>query len=53
MIQRKAVRFVFNDFARLSSVTTMLEHLGWDPLEKRLDQLTLMMFYKIINIIIL
>ena len=34
MVQWKAVRFVFNDSARLSSVTTMLEHLGWNSLEK-------------------
>ena len=49
MIQWKAARFVFNDFAMLSSVTTMLELLGWDTLEKRHDQLTLMMLFKIIN----
>ena len=49
MIQWKAARFVFNEFSRLSSVTTMLEHLGWDSLEKRCDQLTLMMLFKIIN----
>ena len=49
MIQRKAARFVFNDFARLSSVSTMLELLGWDSLEKRRDQLTLMILFKIIN----
>ena len=53
MIQQKAARFVFNDFARLSSVSTMLELLGWDSLEKRRDQLTLMMLFKIIIIIIL
>ena len=49
MIQPNAARFVSNNFARLSSVSTMLEHLGWDTLEKRCDQLTLMMIYKIIN----
>ena len=49
MIQRKAARFVFNDFARLSSVSSMLELLGWDSLEKRRDQLTLMMLFNIIN----
>ena len=45
MIQRKAAIFVFNDFARLSNVTTMLEYLG----KNHRDQLTLIMFYKIIN----
>ena len=32
MLQRKADRFVCNDFTRLSSITRMLEHLGWDTL---------------------
>ena len=50
MLQRKAARFVCNDFARLSSVTSMLEHLGWDTLEQRRNQLTLLMLYKIINL---
>ena len=27
----------------------MLEHLGWDTLEQRRNQLTLLMFYKIIH----
>ena len=49
MLQRKAARFICNDFARLSSVTSMLEHLGWDSLEQRHNQLTLLMLYKIIN----
>ena len=49
MIQRKVARLVFNDFARLSSVTTMLELLRWDSLRKRCNQLTLMMLFKIIN----
>ena len=49
MIQWKAARFVFDDFTRLSSVTAMLEHLGWNFLEKGRDQLTLMMLFKIIN----
>ena len=46
MIRRKAARFVFNDFARLFSVATML---GWDSLGKQRDQLTMMMLFKIIN----
>ena len=49
MLQQKADRFVCNDFARLSSVTSMLIHLGWDTLEQRRNQLTLLMLYKIIN----
>ena len=49
MIQRKAARFVFNDHSRHSSVTDMLNRLNWQSLEKRRDDLTLLMFYKIIN----
>ena len=49
MLQRKAARFVFNDFSRLSSVTNMLDHLRWDTLEQRRNQLTLLMLYKIIH----
>ena len=49
MLQQKAARFVCNDFARLSSITSMLEHLGWDKLEQRRNQLTLVMLYKIVN----
>ena len=49
MIQQKAARFVFNDFSRFSSVNNMLEHLKWDTLEQRRNQLTLLMLYKIIH----
>ena len=49
MLQRKAARFVFNDFSRFSSVTDMLGHLRWDTLEQRRNQLTLLMLYKIIH----
>ena len=49
MLQWKAARFVFNDFSRSSSVTNMLEHLRWDTLEQKRNQLTLLMLYKIIH----
>ena len=49
MIQRKATRFVFNDYSRHSSVTTMLNELDWKSLEKRRDDTILVMFHKIIN----
>ena len=35
MIQRKAVRFVCNDYDRHAIVTNMLNDLGWDTLEHR------------------
>ena len=40
---------MFSNFSRSSSVSNMLEHLGWDTLEQRCNQLTLLMFYKIIH----
>ena len=46
MLQRKAARFVFNNFSRSSSVSDIL---GWDTLEQRRNQLTLLMLYKIIH----
>ena len=49
MLQWKAARFVFNNFSRCSSVSNMLERLGWDTLEQMRTQLTLLMFYKIIH----
>ena len=49
MLQRNAARFVFNNFSRSSSVSNMLAYLGWDTLEQRRNQLTLLMFYKIIH----
>ena len=49
MIQRKAARFVFNDYSRHSSVTVMLNELDWKSLEKQRDDSILIMFPKIIN----
>ena len=49
MVQRKATRFVFNDYSRHSSVTDMLNKLNWQSLEKWRNDLTLLVFYKIIN----
>ena len=47
MVQRRAARFVYNDYSRYNHVSQMLENLGWDTLEKRrlISQAT--MFYKI------
>ena len=46
-VQRRAARFVFNDYSRYSHVTPMIQSLGWDSLHHRrlLSQGT--MFYKI------
>jgi hypothetical protein len=47
MVQRRAARFVFNDYSRASHVSPMIDRLGWDNLQQRrlLHQAT--MFYKI------
>ena len=51
-VQRKAARFVFNDYYRYSSVTNMLNCLKWESLEHRRTKSTIIMFYKIINNIV-
>ena len=35
MVQRRAARFVLDDYARNSSVTDMLSRIGWNTLESR------------------
>lgn len=46
-IQRRAARFVFNDYSRYSSVSAMLADLNWQSLEERRIINDLTMFYKI------
>ena len=48
-IQRRAARFVLNDYSWYSSVTAMLDRLSWNTLQKRRSSLKLVMFFKIIN----
>ena len=48
-VQRRSARFVLNDYARLSSVTNMLQRLGWSTLEQRRNSLKIFMLYKIIH----
>ena len=49
MVQRRSARFVYNDFARTSSVTSMLNNLNWPLLQQRRDIAKVIMFCKIIN----
>ena len=49
MIQRRAARFVFNDYRRTSSVTEMMEKLGWQTLQQRRDYARLTMMYRIVH----
>ena len=49
MVQRRAARFVSNDYRRTSSVTEMISTLGWDTLQKRRDLARLSMMYRIVH----
>ena len=46
MVQRRAARFVYNDYSRFSHVSPMLDALGWD-LEHRRFANQMCMFYEI------
>ena len=48
-VQRKAVRYVFNDWRKTSSVSAMINNLGWPLLEEKRKILNLLMLHKIIN----
>ena len=48
-VQRRAARFVCNDYGRTSSVTEMMRKLGWQPLAERRRDKRLAFFYSIIN----
>ena len=48
-IQRKAARFVSNNYQRYSSVTAMMRQLNWPTLEQRRYEAKAIMMYKILN----
>ncbi len=48
-IQRKAARVTVRDFGRRSSVTTMLQNLGWEPLDQRRKRARLILMFQIIS----
>ena len=51
-IQRRAARFVCNNYSKYDSVTDMLTLLNWASLEQRRNQarcIITIMFYKILN----
>ena len=48
-IQRRAARFVKSDYAHTSSVTSMLEELGWKNLAHRRRDLRLALLFKVVN----
>ncbi len=47
MVQRRAARFVINNYGRTTGVTDLLHQLGWQPLQERRRNARLHMFYKI------
>ena len=47
MIQHRAIRYIFNDYSYLSSVSNMLSKLNLHTLQKRRQIISLTMFYKI------
>ena len=48
-VQRPAARFVKSRYSRYSSVSDMLDVLGWTPLSQRRQEARLILFYRIIN----
>ena len=48
-VQRRAARWVLNDFSRFSSVTAMLQHLSWPSLQLRRKTSRLQTLFKIIH----
>ena len=48
-INRRAARFISNDYRWHSSVTSMLQDLGWRNLASRRKDTRLALFYKIVN----
>ncbi|VDI47553.1 Hypothetical predicted protein [Mytilus galloprovincialis] len=48
-IQRRAARYVTNKDKPTASVTEMIDHLKWKPLQQRRKETRLVMFYKIEN----
>ena len=49
MVQRRAARWVLSDYRFQSSVTAMIDELGWVTLEQRRRRNRLIQLYKIIN----
>jgi len=48
-VQRRAARWVMSDYSWSSSVTVMLDHLGWPTLAERRLFAQLSTFYKIVH----
>ena len=49
MVQRRASRYVCNRWHNTSSVSDMLNELGWESLARRREKARLCMFYKVVH----
>ena len=49
MVQRRAARWVVNDYSYTSSVTSIISDLGWRSLEQRRSDARLTLMYKIVH----
>ena len=49
MVQRRSARFVTNRYRNTSSVSDMLDYLGWESHETRRSKLQLIVLYKIVH----
>ncbi len=49
MVQRRAARWTLNDYSSYSSVTDMLDRLGWRTLEQRRSDARLCLFHKMVT----
>jgi ammonia channel protein AmtB len=48
-VQRRSARFVMNNYAQSSSITSMLGTLQWSSLEERRARCKAVMMYRIVN----
>ena len=48
-VQRRAARFCFNDYRQTSSVSSMMQDLGWEQLQTRRQQNKTVMMYRMVN----
>ena len=48
-IQRRAARFATNRYRNTSSVSSMLDHLQWEPLKSRRSKIQLNLMYKVVE----
>ena len=48
-VQRRAARFVYNNYSTYASVSNMITNLGWNTLHNRRNELRLILLFKIVH----